>query len=287
MNLTVSKYIIIIPCYNEALYLEKTIQSIVNQSILPQQLIIVDDNSNDQTPQIIQQYVQEFSWIQSIDRKSENVHLPGSKVIQAFQMGFDMVSKDYEIIVKADADLIFPTNYFESILIHFNSDKKIGMAGGFAYIEKNGDWILENLTDKDHIRGAFKAYRKACFEDIGGLKPAMGWDTVDELLARFYGWTIKTDPILQVKHLKPTGQQYNKKARYKQGEAFYTLGYGFWITLIAAVKLAFKKGKPLLFVDYLIGFFKAWQQKTKKLVTHQQAIFIKKYRWKKIREKIL
>ncbi|MFY7811602.1 MAG: glycosyltransferase family 2 protein, partial [Flavobacterium sp.] len=98
--------------------------------------------------------------------------------------------------------------------------------------------------------------------------------------------TIKTDPNLQVKHLKPTGQQYNKKARYKQGEAFYTLGYGFWITLIAAVKLAFKKGKPLLFIDYLIGFFKAWQQKTKKLVTHQQAHFIKKYRWKKIREKI-
>jgi glycosyltransferase involved in cell wall biosynthesis len=286
MNLKVSKYIIVIPCYNEALYLDKTIQSIVNQSILPQQLIIVDDNSNDHTPQIIQQYVQKFSWIQSIERKSENVHLPGSKVIKAFQMGFDLISKDYEIIVKADADLIFPTHYFETILNHFYSDKNIGIAGGFAYIEKNGDWILENLTDKDHIRGAFKAYRKACFEDIGGLKPAMGWDTVDELLARFYGWTIKTDPNLQVKHLKPTGQQYNKKARYKQGEAFYTLGYGFWITLIAAVKLAFKKGKPLLFIDYLIGFFKAWQQKTKKLVTHQQAHFIKKYRWKKIREKI-
>jgi hypothetical protein len=29
------------------------------------------------------------------------------------------------------------------------------MAGGFLY-RKNGDWILENLTDKDHIRGALK-----------------------------------------------------------------------------------------------------------------------------------
>jgi hypothetical protein len=26
-------------------------------------------------------------------------------------------------------------------------------------ISKNGEWILENLTDKDHIRGALKAYR--------------------------------------------------------------------------------------------------------------------------------
>jgi hypothetical protein len=59
---------------------------------------------------------------------------------------------------------------------------------------------LENLTDKDNIRGAFKAYRKECFEAIGGLKPAMGWDTVDELLCRFYNWKIKTDATLHVKH---------------------------------------------------------------------------------------
>jgi hypothetical protein len=77
------------------------------------------------------------------------------------------------------------------------------MAGGFAYIEKNGEWILENLTDKDHIRGAFKAYRKACFKQMGGLKAAMGWDTVDELLSTFYGWKV-TDDTLIVKHLKPT-----------------------------------------------------------------------------------
>jgi hypothetical protein len=38
---------------------------------------------------------------------------------------------------------------------------------------KNGEWILENLTDKDHIRGAFKAYQKACFKQMGGLKAAM------------------------------------------------------------------------------------------------------------------
>jgi hypothetical protein len=93
------------------------------------------------------------------------------------------------------------------------------MAGGFAYIEKTVR-ILENLTDKDHIRGAFKAYRKACFKQMGGLKAAMGWDTVDELLSTFYGWKVVTDATLIVKHLKPTGANYNKTARYKQGEAF-------------------------------------------------------------------
>jgi hypothetical protein len=66
---------------------------------------------------------------------------------------------------------------------------------------------------------------------MGGLKAAMGWDTVDELLSTFYGWKVVTDARLIVKHLKPTGANYNK-TRYKQGEAFYTLGYGFIITAI-------------------------------------------------------
>ena len=194
---------------------------------------------------------------------------------------------NYDFIVKADADLIFPENYFETIIKHFQSDPKVGMVGGFAYIEKNGEWILENLTDKDHIRGAFKAYRKACFEQIGGLKPAMGWDTVDELLCKFYGWQVKTDADLHVKHLKPTGANYNKASRYKQGEAFYSLGYGFVITAIASLKLALRKGKPLLFIDYLNGFWKAKKAKKALLVTQEQAKFIREYRWGKMKGKIV
>jgi len=188
--------------------------------------------------------------------------------------------------VKLDADLILPANYFERIIETFNKNNRIGIVGGFAYIEKNNEWILESLTDKDHIRGAFKAYRKECFLEIGGLKPAMGWDTVDELLCHFYNWQIITLKDLKVKHLKPTGATYDKSARYKQGEAFYTLGYSFWITVIASLKLALRKQKPLLFIDYLKGFFNAKNNKTTLLVTAEQAKFIRTYRWKKMKEKL-
>ena len=114
----------------------------------------------------------------------------------------------------------------------------------------------------------------------------MGWDTVDELLAKFYGWKVVTDQNLKVKHLKPTGANYNKTARYKQGEAFYTLGYGFFITAIASLKLALMKKKPLLFLDYIQGFWKAKRNKTPLLVTNEQATFIKNYRWKKMKQKL-
>ncbi|NUY80752.1 glycosyltransferase family 2 protein [Flavobacterium sp. MAH-1] len=279
-------YSIVIPAYNEQKFIALTLDSLVSQTILPKQVIVVNDNSTDSTAEIVSGFTSKYDWIQLVNTTSEAVHLPGSKVIRAFEKGFAVVEPNLDIIVKADADLIFPENYFETILDKFRSDDKIGMVGGFAYIEKNGEWILENLTDKDHIRGAFKAYRKACFEQIGGLKPAMGWDTADELLCKFYGWKVVTIPELKVKHLKPTGSTYDKAARYKQGAAFYTLGYGFLITAIASAKLAMRKKKPLLFVDYVNGFLKAKSEKKTMLVNDEQAKFVRAYRWKKMKEKL-
>lgn len=280
------KYYIIIPAHNEEQFISLTLQSLVDQTLLPSKIVVVNDSSTDKTKEIVSQFAEKYAFISVINKTSQAIHLPGSKVIQAFLSGMETIDENYDFIVKADADLIFPTNYFETIIKHFQSDATIGMVGGFAYIEKNGNWILENLTDKDHIRGAFKAYRKETFKQIGGLKPAMGWDTLDELLCRFYNWKILTDETLHVKHLKPTGANYNKASRYKQGEAFYTLGYGFWITFIASLKLALKKKKPLLFLDYLKGFWKAKISGIDLLVTQEQARFIRNYRWLKMKTKL-
>ncbi|GEP50252.1 glycosyl transferase family 2 [Flavobacterium noncentrifugens] len=280
------EYYIVIPAHNEEAFIQLTLDSLASQTILPKKVVVVNDNSTDRTAEIVTEFATKNSWISLVNKTSEAIHLPGSKVIQAFHKGFETLDHNYDIIVKLDADLILPANYFETILNIFKADPKVGMAGGFAYIEKNGEWILENLTDKDHIRGAFKAYRKECFLQIGNLKPAMGWDTVDELLSKFYGWKVVTDASLKVKHLKPTGANYNKAARYKQGEAFYTLGYGFLITSIASAKLAMMKKKPLLFVDYIRGFWKARSDKKQLLVTNEQARFIRSYRLQKMKAKI-
>ena len=280
------KYYIVIPSHNEEALISLTIQSLVEQTVLPNKIVVVNDNSTDKTEEIVNSFVSKYSFISLVNKKSDAIHLPGSKVVQAFQKGLETLDENYDFIVKADADLIFPNNYFETIIKHFKSDERIGMVGGFCYIEKNGEWILENLTDKDHIRGALKAYRKVTFKQIGGLKPAMGWDTVDELLCKFYNWKVVTDESLQVKHLKPTGANYNKTARYKQGEAFYSLGYGFWITAIASIKLAMMKKKPLLFIDYIKGFWKAKSSKKPLFVTEEQAKFIRNYRLQKMKEKL-
>jgi len=258
----------------------------VKQTMLPKKIIVVNDNSTDSTCDMVTSYTKKYDFIDLISTNSSKDHMPGSKVINAFYQGFKAIDTNYDIICKFDADLIFPSNYLEKIILEFKKNSKTGMVGGFCYIQEGNDWNLENLTNKDHIRGALKAYRKECFKDIGGLKPAMGWDTVDELLAQFHNWHIVTDESLHVKHLKPTGHIYNPKAKYKQGEAFYSMRYGIVITLIASIKLALRKKNPALILDYLRGYLKGKRSNKKHLVSVEEGKFIRQLRWKKIRKKL-
>lgn len=276
---------IIIPAHNEADSIGLTLYSLANQTIKPKQIIVVNDNSTDTTQSVVESYAQKHSFISLIHNKSSNQHLPGSKIINAFYKGYETLDDDYDVICKFDADLIFANNYLEQLAHHFKNNDKLGMVSGFCYIEKNGEWVLENLTRKDHIRGALKAYRKDCFLEIGKLKPSMGWDTVDELLAQYYGWHILTDESLHVKHLKPTGISYNKASKYLQGEAMYKMRYGFLITIISALKLAHKKGSFFLFKDYMSGYFKAKKEKIDFLVSEEEGKFIRTLRWKGILKK--
>ncbi len=280
------KIYIVIPAHNEAAYIGSTLESLINQTYPAEKIVIVDDQSDDATPDIVSEYSAKHPFISLVSITSIEAHLPGSKVINAFNHGLKTLDDDYDIICKFDADLIFPSNYLETIVNHFKSSPEMGMVGGFCSIQKNDKWVVENLTNKDHIRGALKAYRRACFKDIEGLKPAMGWDTADELLAQFHGWKIKTDQSLLVKHLKPTGTTYNKASKYKQGEAFYRLRYGFLITLIASAKLASRKQDFSLFRDYISGYFKAVREKQTFLISPTQGKFVRKLRWKKMIEKI-
>ena len=144
-------YYIIIAAHNEEQFIALTLQSIEAQTILPKRIVVVDDNSTDTTAAIVASFIKNNSTISMVKSTSEAMHLPGSKVILAFQKGLKTLDQNYDFIVKLDADLILPNTYFETIISHFKKDATIGMTGGFAYIEKNGNWILENLTDKDHI----------------------------------------------------------------------------------------------------------------------------------------
>ncbi|MGB7392869.1 MAG: glycosyltransferase family 2 protein [Pricia sp.] len=281
-------YYIIIPAHNEENYLADTLNSLLRQTLLPKKVVVVNDNSTDGTEAIIDEFLGLSPIFKKLNTSSSDEHMPGSKVINAFNKGLPILDEDYDFLVKLDADLVLPDKYFEKIAHIFRGQPNVGIAGGFIY-EKDakGEWKLNHPMDKNHVRGAFKAYSKACFNDICGLRNAMGWDTADELLAQYHEYEIFTDSNLKVKHLRPTGDAYNPKAKRLQGQAMYTLRYGTLITAIASVKMMLKQRKPKAFLDNMNGYRDARKNGIPFLVTKEEGDFIRKLRWRNIKRKLL
>ncbi len=262
------------------------LESVVKQKIVPDKVLVVNDHSTDKTEQIIDTYAQRYTFIEKLTISSSPEHMPGSKVVHAFHKGLAQLDTCYDLIGKFDADLILPEDYFEKMQYHFKNDKDLGMCSGLLYIEKNNEWVYEPIAAKTKVRGPVKLYSKKCFDKIGGLKPSIGWDTVDELLARYHGFKTHTDIQLKVKHLRPTGKEYTEKARRLQGEAMYKMRYGLLLTVISSLKMAWKLRSTVLFADNMKGFFTAIKNNIPFIVTKQEGTFIRAYRLKGVLKKL-
>lgn len=282
------QYYVIIPAHNEEAFLADTLNSVLRQTLQPKKVVVVNDNSTDGTEALIDMFLTLSPIFEKLNTASSKLHMPGSKVINAFYKGLSLLDDQYDFLVKLDADLILPDNYFERMAYIFRGNPKVGIAGGFVY-EKGAfnEWKLNHPMDKNHVRGAFKAYSKKCFKAIGGLKTAMGWDTVDELLAQYHDFEIFTDASLKVKHLRPTGSSYDAKAKMLQGKAMYAMRYGFIITLIASLKMAWKQKNRHALLDNLHGFLEAKKEREPFLITAKEGDFVRQLRWQNIKRKLL
>ena len=278
---------IIIPAHNEAQYIGDCLDAFVHQTHPPEELIVVDDNSDDSTFQLASEFAKNHSWIKVVQHKSSEGHLPGAKVIRAFNYGKKQASDTYDLIGKFDADIILPHNYFEQMRNHFQSNWLLGMCSGLLYIEKNKHWVYENIANQNHVRGPIKLYYRKVFEVMGGLREGVGWDTVDVLLCQYHNFEVRTDKNLMVKHLRPTGHGYSTKKYHTKGEALYKMRYGFLLSKLALLKMALQAKKPKLFLHGIVGFLKAWSSEQERFVTLQEGKFIRKLRWKAILEKVI
>ncbi len=277
---------IIIPAHNEEQYLADCLTSMVEQSQPPDELLIIDDNSTDNTYTIASDFASKHLWIRVFKRQGEsNGHIPGKKVVDTFNYGLKHVL-DYDLLGKFDADIVLPKNYFEQMRNHFQGNWKLGLCSGLLFIKKNDKWLYENIANKDHVRGPIKLYHKACFNKIGGLRPATGWDTVDTLLAKYHDFEVLTDENLKVKHLRPTGHGYTTKNHRAKGKALFKMRYGIVLAKLTALKMAWQARSARLYLQTMFGYLEAFFTNSPRFVTKPEGKFIRNYRWKGILKKI-
>lgn len=259
MNLSTIKYLIITPARDEEAHLQKTIESILAQTLRPVEWLIVNDGSTDRTGEIIDEYSARYPWIRAIHRTNRGFRKAGGGVVDAFNDGYRQVTcTEWDYIVKLDGDLSFEPDYFEKSFNHFANEPRLGVGGGVMCYIENGKKSFE-VNPAFHVRGATKIYRRACWDAIGGFWPAPGWDTMDEVKASMLGWTTRSFPELHLLHHRYTGAADGTWANLvKNGRANYVCGYHPAFMLLKCLRrLSFKPylvGSVALLYGFLTGY---------------------------------
>ncbi len=257
------RYVVITAVRNESAHIEKTLMSMMTQTVVPTRWIIVDDGSTDGSSEIAAVYAARASWITVVHRPDRGYRAAGRGVVEAFYAGYALLrDEQWDFIVKLDGDVSFASDYFERCFEIFAADARLGIGGGTVCRLDRGRLRIDAIGDPPfHVRGATKVYRRACWERISPLVMAPGWDTVDEVKANLYGWTTGTFRCLVVVQHKPTGAAEGSwRDSYKNGRANYIAGYHPLFMLAKCVKRALQRPVLLQSMALFAGFFSGYVQ---------------------------
>jgi glycosyltransferase involved in cell wall biosynthesis len=238
----------------------------VAQTRRPAEWVLVDDGSSDRTAEIAEACAAEHPFVRVLRRRDRGHREAGAGVIQAFYAGFEsLATRDWEFVVKLDADLSFAPDYFERCLERFAAEPRLGIAGGVIYNRIGEQWVRERHPDF-HVRGATKIYRRACWDAIGGLHRVAGWDTLDEVKANMLGWQTRSFGDLHVRQHRFTGDAAGQWSNWvKNGRASYIAGYHPLFLFAKALARLPRRPHATASLGLLFGFARAWLQRTARI----------------------
>lgn len=224
---TLPPYVLITPARNEEAFIEKTIESVIHQTVIPMKWVIVDDGSTDRTAEIVASYAKRLAWIELFRRPPRKDRNFAGKVY-AFNDGFNLVRHlPFELVGNLDADISFGADHFEFLINKFIEDPALGVAGT-AYTQKDWDSTRDSFEGQASVHGACQLFRYQCFLDIGGYRPnpAGGIDWIAVTTARMKGWKTRNYPERRFHHhrIMGTAERSALGAAFDYGKKDYFLG---------------------------------------------------------------
>jgi len=161
------KISVIVPAYNEEAYIRNCLESLTKQEIMPDEILVINNNSTDKTVAIAKQFP-----VRIINEKKQGI-------THARNRGFD--EAQYEVIARTDADTIVPPDWIKRIKKNFQDKKLVALSGpahfyelpdmvnsskftteaSFSYIR-----LFKQLMKHDCLYGPNMALRKSAWEKI-------------------------------------------------------------------------------------------------------------------------
>jgi len=279
-------YVLITPARNEEAFIEKTIESVIHQTVLPLKWVIVDDGSTDKTGEIVGRYLARHPWIELVQMPQRRDRSFAAKV-QAFNAGHERVKNlDYEIVGNLDADLSFNADYFEFILGKFREDADLGVAGT-VFREDGYSSERQSFEGHNHVAGGCQLFRERCFDEIGGFTPneAGGVDWIAVTTARMMGWkteSFREKPFFHHRHLG-MAERSALTATFSYGEKDYYLGgHPIWELFRIIYRLT---KRPYIIGGLALGLGYGWAmlRRMKRPISNELMIFHRREQMRKLR----
>lgn len=256
-----SKYVLVTPARNEEEYIEKTIQSVISQTVLPLRWIIVSDGSTDSTDAIVERYSNDHPFIVLLKRKGDALRNFSSQVF-AFNTGYEKLhGLNYAYIGNLDADVSFQPDYYEIVLKRFLANPRLGVAGGYIYEEHKGQFRSRPGNRTYSVAHAVQLFRRSCFEDVGGYVPLKygGSDWYAQVMAISKEWEAQAFTDLPVYHHKPTLTAEGKlKGGFRQGRMDHSLGSGPFFEVLKCLSRIGMKPYGVYSVYRFAGFLRGY-----------------------------
>jgi glycosyltransferase involved in cell wall biosynthesis len=254
-------YVLVTAAYNEELYIERAIRSVIVQSRPPKAWVIVSDGSTDRTDEIVREYAACHSFIRLHRITKPHARNFGAQV-DAINTGVALLNgEEYGYIGNLDADITLEPTYFERLLQKFEGDADLGLAGGWICEDRRGHFPPRKHNSVRSVPHAIQLFRRNCFESLGGYVPFPygGPDWHAEVLTRMKGWRVRAFPELPVFHHRPTGTGAGLlRYWYREGFADYSLGSHPMVEVLRCIRRL--KAKPLIIgaLLRLSGFVSAY-----------------------------
>ena len=196
----IGKVSVLIPGHNEADSIEKCVLSLKEQTFQNFEIVCVSDGSTDETYAIMKRLQREGK----VDKIAECAIRGGKS--SAINLGMRLASGDVVLVI--DCDCSFDITAIEEILRPF-ADPKMGAVGGSILVRNGEASITASLQAIEYmvaiqlgrtamdaigqlalISGAFGAFRREAFMQVGMMDQGPGEDGDITIRLRLYGYKI-------------------------------------------------------------------------------------------------
>jgi glycosyltransferase involved in cell wall biosynthesis len=271
-------YVLVTAAYNEEANIEKTIESVLSQTLLPKRWVIVSDGSVDRTDQIVQQYAKQHSLIRFLRVTRQPGRSFGSKV-KALHMGNRFLKDvNYDFIGNLDADVSVASSYFGDLISRFDLRPSLGLAAGFVVEETNGVFRDRRQNRTYAVAHAAQLVRSKCYDAIGGYAVLEygGEDWHAQTCAKMKGWEVQAFPELKIFHHRHTGEGDNLlRHKFRQGRMDFSFGSDPWFEIFKCVQYVPEKPVFAGGAARLLGFFWSWARRDERPVSAEFVKFLR------------